>query len=46
MRSYESPKIKITVFAFDEVCTASSGDTETTKVTGGGGGVVLPDDEW
>ncbi len=46
MKHYEAPEMKVTIFAFDEVCAASSGDTESTKPTGGGGGVVLPDDDW
>lgn len=43
MKAYVAPEFKVMAFSQEEVITASA---EPTKITGGGGGVVLPDDEW
>ncbi len=43
MKTYASPVLKIVAFTSEEVITASA---ELTKISGGGDGVVLPDDKW
>lgn len=43
MNNYQAPEIKVTVFdnAEDVICASAF-----TKITGGGGGMELPDDEF
>lgn len=48
MIKYTAPELNIVMFDNEDIITMSTPVTETTaeKVTGGGGGVVLPDDSW
>ncbi len=43
MKNYLAPEAKLITFSSEEVITAS---VESTKISGGGDGVILPDDKW